>query len=106
MTTEDFQNRVTDIKRRDPLRSGGRVIPRLVCRDGTSLSVQASCGHYCSPRDNEGPWSLFEVGFVERADGSRLRVRSFGKSDSGVYGWVPASKLAAFIKRHGGIISE
>lgn len=31
-------------------------IKRTVCNDGTSLSIQASRGHYCIPRDEDAPY--------------------------------------------------
>ena len=39
------------------------IRPRIVCADGFSLSVQASNGHYCTPRSNYGPYSRVEVGY-------------------------------------------
>lgn len=39
---------------------GARLI---VCRDGFSLSVQASHTHYCSPKNDTGPWTTVEVGY-------------------------------------------
>lgn len=36
--------------------------PRITCKDGATLSVQASSGHYCSPRTNHATWSSVEVG--------------------------------------------
>ncbi len=38
---------------------------RLICPDGFSISVQASSGHYCRPRDSYGPYSHVELGFPE-----------------------------------------
>ena len=37
------------------------VAPTVVCKDGSELSVQASWGHYCTPRDNFGPYTHVEV---------------------------------------------
>lgn len=41
------------------------VSSRVKCKDGWNASVQASSGHYCSPRkDNPAKgWTKFEVGF-------------------------------------------
>jgi hypothetical protein len=40
------------------------IRPRIVCKDGTSLSVQASRTHYCKPRyDDCIPYFSVEVGF-------------------------------------------
>ena len=37
---------------------------KIVCKDGTVLSVQASSWHYCSPRRNEGPYRQVEVAII------------------------------------------
>ncbi len=39
------------------------VIPTIYCKDGAYVSVQASSGHYCSPRKDYGNWYEFECGF-------------------------------------------
>jgi hypothetical protein len=36
---------------------------RIYCKDGYNLSVQASATHYCSPREDFGPWYEVEVGY-------------------------------------------
>lgn len=35
--------------------------PLLVCRDGFTMSVQASHTHYCSPRNDYGPYTHVEI---------------------------------------------
>lgn len=40
-----------------------QIRPRIVCSDGFSVSIQASVFHYCSPRNNFGPYDRFEIGF-------------------------------------------
>lgn len=42
------------------------TLPRILCGDGTTMSVQASSGHYCSPRESEGPWWAVEIGYPSR----------------------------------------
>ncbi len=39
------------------------VVEHVVCKDGTSLSVQASESHYCMPRTNGPGWIEVEIGF-------------------------------------------
>lgn len=48
------------------------VAPRIVCANGTSLSVQASRTHYCHPRRDFGPYEAVEVGFIQDKDGNPL----------------------------------
>ena len=37
---------------------------RYILHDGTILSIQASAGHYCAPRNNIGPYTAAEVHVV------------------------------------------
>ena len=84
-------------------RHPGRVRPRIVCKDGWSLSVQAGDGLYSSPRESGASrYSMVEVGFVERADGSAYRPRQFGRWSGTVCGWVPVEVVNRWIKHHGG----
>lgn len=53
---------------------------RVVCKDGTTISVQASFHHYCTPRSNLGPYTHVEVWSAQ----------------------VPIEVVAQFIDNHGG----
>ena len=81
---------------------------RTVCKDGVSLSVQSSRMHYCEPRNDEGPYSLVEVGYVKGADGVQFCPPDSWKDyadlgfPSDVYGFVPVELVKAFIAKHGG----
>lgn len=85
--------------------------PRIVCKDGVSLSVQAGEYLYSCPRVNEGPYFAVEVGFIENADKTQAappdtwRERADGSFPSDVYGYVPTEIVEAFIEEHGGILS-
>ena len=48
-------------------------IPRLICANGFTLSIQASKYSYCTPRSNSGPYSEVEVGFPSK------KIRAFKK---------------------------
>jgi hypothetical protein len=85
------------------------LAPRTVCKDGTSLSVQASGTHHCLPRDHDGPYTHVEVGYLQGPDGKeRTAPRSwseYGAGDgvsSSVFCYVPVELVERFIKRHGG----
>ncbi len=45
-----------------------RVMPRIHCVDGVSLSVQASRDHYSSPKGDLAPFTALEVGFLTGAE--------------------------------------
>jgi hypothetical protein len=79
-------------------------IPRVECADGFSMSVQASNGHYCTPRDSIGPWNTVEVGYPTQAVESFLPYID-GSADAPtdtVYGYVPIELVAQAIIDHGG----
>ena len=86
---------------------------RVECADGFSMSVQASGFNYCTPRDNDGPYSEVEIGFPSERDSDlddwiedpgavicpdTNMVRT-------VYAYVPASVVANIIEKHGGMIA-
>jgi hypothetical protein len=74
------------------------MLPRIICGDGTTMSVQVGSGMYCSPRDNAGPWCAVEVGYPSRKiDGIMDWVESPESPTDTVYGYVPMSALASAI---------
>lgn len=82
---------------------------RVFCKDGFSISIQASRGHYCEPRETfEGPYEKVELGYpnkfdpmianyAEEGDDTRLFTRS-------VYPYVPIEVVDNLLEKHGGII--
>lgn len=79
-------------------------IERIRCRDGFSVSVQASRFHYCLPRDNRGPWTHVELGFPTRRLPSLAEYRDGSAPDTkNVFGYVPIEKVAEVLVWHGGI---
>lgn len=88
-----------------------RLTKHITLKDGTSLSVQASAGHYCSPRENHGPWHKVEVGYPSVDPGIKWREYFDGDWDEddhtdSVYGYVPIELVVEFISIHGGIKKE
>jgi len=85
--------------------------PRIICKNGVSLSVQASQFHYCFPRQDTGPHTECEVGFIQDGDGNPLsppeswREHGDGCFPSDVYGYVPKEKIMEFTEENGGIES-
>lgn len=80
---------------------------RIVCADGFTMSVQASATHYCTPRDNSGPWTEFEVGYPSKREQLLLLYAEQPKhlTDT-VYSCVPEDLILAVIKKHGGVKIE
>lgn len=84
---------------------------RITCQDKTTLSVQASHYHYCTPRDDTGPYTQVEVGFPDAEPPDTWSEYFDGdwekdnRCDS-VYGWVPVSLVELFIESHGGEVES
>lgn len=85
--------------------------PQIVCANGVRLSVQASRVHYSTPRNDEGPYTTMEVGYITHHDGSSLRMPMdwWKYADdpgmaamSGVYAYVPIGLIEEFISSQGG----
>ena len=76
------------------------------CADGFTMSVQASKGSYCSPRDDAGPYDSVEVGFPSSYDYYLHQyAEDPDKPTDTVYGWVPADTVMMCIDAHGGMVS-
>lgn len=76
--------------------------PKVRCKDGTSISVQASRSHYCSPRESFLPSYVTVEVFSE----TPMPI-SWKKYDcGGVYAFVPLHIVQEFISRHGGLDEE
>lgn len=101
-------------------------ITLLRCKDGTTLSVQASRFHNSTPRSNTDVYKAVEVGFpsvpppytwARYCDQSipnlssrwrrfYHRWRGYRLPTDAVYGYVPVRLVAEFISDHGGLVAE
>lgn len=84
-----------------------KMTTRLLLADGSSLSVQASEGHYCAPRcdfDDYSLYSEFEVGFPS-IHMEELAPYQDGDGDqkSSVFGYVPKEVVESLIESRGGV---
>jgi hypothetical protein len=83
-----------------------RFVPPLVCRDGFSMSVQASEYHYCVPRNNDGPWAAFECGFpskpVPELREWKEELEEDAPDEECIFAYVPWSAVMLTIEKHGG----
>ncbi len=88
-------------------RYGGRVMGRITCADGFSLSVQASEMHYCRPRqDDVSEYDAVEVGFPSAVEPLLLPYAERPETPTHtVYGWVPVNVVNAIVNAHGGAAS-
>ena len=79
-------------------------VPRLVCTDGYTVSMQASAYVHCAPQDNIGPWVAVELGFSSAAD---YTIAKYAEDSSNltdtVYNMVPLIVVALLIQKHDGL---
>lgn len=89
--------------------SDGTVVernhPRIFCKDGFSVSVQASWVHYCRPRiDGADEYEAVELGFPSAEDSIIEEYAEDPTNLTGtVYGYVPVDIVNKLIEKHGGI---
>ena len=70
----------------------------ITCKDGSTLSVQASENHYCTPRSNFGPYTEVEVWNC----GEVPAWSEYGNGDE-PYAYIPIELVVEEIDRRGGI---
>ncbi len=79
------------------------TLPRIICGDGTTMSIQVGSGLYCTPRNDAGPWWAAEVGYPSRAlEGLLQSVEDPAHPTDTVYAYVPLSVIAKVIDDCGG----
>lgn len=84
-------------------RSSFPLAKRITCKDGFSLSVQATHGAYCSPRQNVGPWYEVEVGFPSAAPELIAHLaENPDEPTETVYPYVDIELVEQLIALHGG----
>ncbi len=80
---------------------------RITCKDGFSLSVQATQGSYCSPRNNIGPWYEVEVGFPSAEPELILSyAEDQDRPTETVYPYVEIELVDQLIDLHGGMAPQ
>lgn len=81
----------------------------IICKDGFSMSVQASSSHYCTPRRNlfNGDYETVEIGFPSEKEDLLIDYAEIEEElTKTVYGYVPVEVVEEIIKKHGGIKYE
>ena len=103
------------------------------CNDGFSMSVQASSAHYCSPKNDKGPYISVEVGFPSEFeillcpyqdgviwDGEKINFEGMGKDIEdnankimqrvmfveSIFGYVPIEVIKEIIRKRGGLVND
>ena len=79
----------------------------ITCKDGFSVSIQASSTSYCEPRVDEAfVYNSVELGFPSAEDDLIMQYAEdpYRPCDT-VYGWVPIEVVNLLIAKHGGAVS-
>lgn len=82
------------------------VRPMAYCKDGFSISIQASQEHYCSPgKTFEGPYTKVELEYPNKPESIIFDYIEDPNDNyiSAVYPYVPVEIVDKIIKKHGGI---
>ena len=83
-----------------------KTLPPVLCADGTSLSVQASDIHGCSPRSLAGPYQTVELCcFASTFESDPGLVGEEMLPGVFVYRHVPLAWIVSLINAHGGMAS-
>jgi len=98
----DFNKYVQE--NRVEVRGYGYNIRQIVCKNGLAMSVQASQHHYCSPREDQGPYQMVEVGFPNRKVEALMEyAENPATPTSTVYGFVPVEVINKIVDDNGGL---
>lgn len=83
------------------------VRPHVICKDGFTISVQASKSHYCTPRiDGAVKYETVELGFPNIEDSLIIDYAEENERPTDtVYGYVPVHIVNELVEKHGGIIN-
>lgn len=82
------------------------IRPRAVCKDGFSVSIQASRGHYCTPREDFlEDYDTVELGYPSEGLEELADYAEDEDLTKTVYAQVPIEILEKIISKHGGIIN-
>ena len=84
----------------------GELNRRAICKDGFSLSVQASDSAYCSPRMNDAErYTKVEVGFPSKHEPLLAPYQNGdGAMSKDVFLLVPVPVVALILIKHGGMV--
>ena len=80
--------------------------PRIICRDGFSISVQAGTALYSTPREDleNGEYEAYEIGFPSQVEELLVPFaeENYNFTEQ-VYPYVPTEIVEQVIEKHGGI---
>ena len=83
-------------------------VPRIYCKDGFNISIQAHHGNYCASengvREFGLDWQMVEWGFPsQEIDGKKYNAEDCDNTTETVGGYVDVDLLNGLLDEHGGI---
>ena len=80
---------------------------RAECADGFTVSVQASSGSYCTPREDDAEsYCSVELGYPSVYDDLIIEWAEDPEAPTEtVYGWVPCHIVTLLLTKHGGMVA-
>ena len=83
---------------------------QFTCNNGLIFSLQTTRTHYCTPRNDKGPWTHVEIGFPSRKVESLMPYADGAWRDcpptDDVYAYVPMDVVQKMIDDNGGLIEQ
>ena len=97
-----------------PKRARRQLRKQIRCNDGFRMSVQASREHFCSPRNDVGPYDGVEVAYPSEwedlllpyTDNNTDRTPAICGAAPTLYVNVPPQVIHAVIQKHAGLASD
>lgn len=84
-----------------------KQVPKIICKDGFMLSVQASSMHYCKPPRDYTIWTHVEVAYPNIEEDV---LEQYADEPDGfnmtIYPYVPIEIIQGLVDKHGGIDHE
>ena len=100
---KDYRGTELEVHFADGIRRFIRT-PPVICKDGFTMSVQASETHYSEPKGFADEYSEVEIGFPSDMENLIMDYCEDHQDPCGtVYGYVPVKLVDRVIDKHGGI---
>ena len=82
------------------------VKPHVLCKNGKAISIQASAGHYCSPRvDDLAFYTHYELLYVIQSKAELDLLKQYSvQGDRELFGMVPVHVICELISMNGGLL--
>lgn len=104
MTVKDFFEQTMDSQMTESTYNIRRPRPRVFCKDGFNISIQANRTAYCRPRENDlVDYESVELGYPNKLDDLIADYAEVFGTTGTVFGYVPVNLVNELLEKHGGI---